>query len=168
LHVGDVRYEIHRVEHENIGDGDNDARDGRAPLALRDDFSGVGAEGRRERDDGPEDGRQDNAADGVDRHGTDIRFDMRDEFRDDFLGLVVKDRVSRCAAGDKQDEQHLLPHVVLDAEVGEFVQRHAEAADEDGEHADDRRRRKRLAPSKNFRDDDNEQDGQGTLDGIGR
>ncbi len=168
MNVRDIRHEIHRVEHENVGDGDDDARDGRAPLALRDDFAGVGAEGRREGDDRPEDRRQDDAADGIDRHGADVRLDLWDELRDDLLGLAVENRVSCCAAGYKQDEQHLLSQVVLDAEVGELVQRHAEAADENSEHADDGRRRQRFAPTENLRDDDDEQNGQGALDGIGR
>ena len=168
LHIGDVRHEIHREEHENVSDGDDDTCDGRAPLALRDDFLRVRADGRRERDDGPQHGCQNDTADGVDRHGADVWLDLWDEFRDDLLGLTVKDRISRCAAGDKQDEQHLLPQVVLDAEVGEFVQWHAEAADEYGEHADDGRRRQRFAPTKNLRDDDDKQNGQGALDGIGR
>ena len=89
LNIRDIRHEIHREEHENVSDGDDDARDGRAPLALRDDFAGVGAEGRCEGDDRPEDCRQDDAADGVDRHGADVRLDLRDELRDDFLSLAV-------------------------------------------------------------------------------
>ena len=137
-------------------------------MALRDDFTSVGAEGRREGDDRPEDRRQDDATDGVDCHGADVRLDLRDEFRDDFLGLAVENRVSSRAAGDQQDEQHFLAQIVLDAEVRELVQRHAEAADEDGEHADDGRRRERFAPAEELGNDDDKKDGQGALDGIGR
>ena len=137
-------------------------------MALRDDFAGVGAEGRRKGDDRPEDRRQDDAADGINRHGADVRLDLRHKFRDDLLRLAVENRVSCRAAGDQQDEQHLLSQIVLDAEVRELVQRHAETADEDGEHADDGRRRERFAPAEELGNDTDKKDGEGALDGIGR
>ena len=100
LHVGDIRHEIHRIEHENVSDGNDDTCDKRAPLALRDDFAGIGAEGRREGDDRPKNRREDDATDGIDCHGADVRLNLRDEFSDNLLRLIVKDCVSCCSAGD--------------------------------------------------------------------